>query len=84
MTVNTETTFSINIPTALIPRISAAFCAAYGYQATLPDGSANPVTPIQFTRRTIKAIIRQTVISHETNQARITAAATIESEIDLG
>ena len=72
------TALTINIPTHLVPRIATAFAVSYGYQAIL-NGTPNPQSEIQFTRQTIINIIRQTVISYETQQARDAAQATVDA-----
>lgn len=50
-------------------RVITALCAVNGYQATLPDGTANPQTPAQFAKACVVAYIRQTVFGYEQSQA---------------
>lgn len=81
------TPFTIQIPTAVVSRIAAAFCGSYGYSATLDDGTDNPVTPVQFTRQQVIEYIRAVVIAYEANvaaeTARQTAADTAQTDIAL-
>lgn len=71
----TTISFSLTVPTTLVPVIAEAFAATYGYQATLPDGTANPVTPEQFTQQCVVAYIANVVESYQANQAAQAAAA---------
>lgn len=81
------TNFTLQIPTAAVTRIATAFCATYGYQATLEDGTANPQTPVQFTRQQVAAYIKAIVIAYEATvaaeAARQAAAAEVDSAITL-
>ncbi len=42
---------TFTIPDAKKALVVDALCSEGGYQATLPDGSANPVSKAQFARR---------------------------------
>jgi len=55
-----------------------AFATAYGWSATLPDGSANPETKAQHRARRIKEYIKAITRSQETAalQAAVVVPAT--------
>lgn len=55
----------ITIPDAMLPRVTEAFKAAYGYEAKLPDGSNNPETEAQFVRRKILDYVKELTVAHE-------------------
>ena len=61
------------------------FCTYYGYAATLPDGSANPMTKAEFFNRTltnhIKTVVKQVEGDAAVITTRQTAEAQVESEI---
>lgn len=57
---------TIQIPDAIATRVIDALAATGGYQATLPDGSPNPVTKEQFVVRALKDHIRGVVVAYET------------------
>lgn len=46
-----------------------AFAAAYGWSATLPDGSNNPETKAQHRARRIKEYIKEVVFAEERKAA---------------
>lgn len=76
------TNFTLKVPSAAVERIATAFCASYGYQATLEDGTPNPQTPLQFTQRRLMAYIKEVVISYEANDAAETARETAAADAD--
>lgn len=51
-------------------RMVTAFTNAYGYKATLVDGTPNPQTPFDFTVECITNFIQEVVKSQETQAAR--------------
>lgn len=67
------------LPDELVPRIVAATCAAYGYQAEVPDPDnpgrtiPNPVDPGAFTRQQAVNFYLQIVQGQEAAQASETA-----------
>jgi len=76
-------TISITIPDAAMPRIIAAYCALFGYQAVLEDGTPNPETKAAFTKRMVIRHVRGIVTSYEGDTAvaavRVTTAADVDS-----
>lgn len=60
---------TITVPDAALPRVLAAFATAYGYQATLPDGTANPQTQAQFAKQKLADHVKAVVTTHEANKA---------------
>jgi len=75
---------TVTVPDAMLPRVTAAFKAQYNYQATLPDGTANPETEAQFMRRMVKEYIKQVLVAHEAvtaaEDARTNAANQITAD----
>lgn len=86
------TTVSIDIPNAVTARVMDAFCAAHGYQATVPDPAnsdgpyiPNPQTKPQYVKAHIANYIKQTVAVYEAQQAaaQATATATAAANTDI-
>jgi hypothetical protein len=75
-----------------VPRIRAAFSAAYNYQATIPDPSnpgqtiPNPETAQQHMVRRIREYVKEVVKGYEATTAGNTArqAAATQADTDLG
>ena len=65
-------TMTVTIPDAQVPRVTTAVCASGGYQATLPDGSPNPVTQVEFVRQQITGFLKHTVVVYEAKQSTLT------------
>ncbi len=61
-------TLSITIPDDKLGRVRAAFGVAYGYQDTI-NGSPNPESLAQFTRRRVIEYIKDVVRAHEAQSA---------------
>lgn len=87
-----QTLFTIRIPdsanvVAIRQRIVTAVTTNHGYSATLPDGTANPVSAAQFTQTWITERIKDEVRKYEANiderAARQAAIAKVDSEVDL-
>lgn len=78
------TTFSVDLSTAQLDQITAAFGASYGYQATLPDGTANPEDAAAFTRRMVLAYIVGVVSAYEAQQAAEAARAEALAAVNAG
>ena len=74
-TSTTTVSFSMTVPTTLLPVIEEAFCQTYGYAPTLPDGTANPITPGEFTRLQVVGFIQNVVEAYQANQAATQASA---------
>jgi hypothetical protein len=78
---------TITIPDAIASRVINGFAKRYNYSPTLEDGSANPETKSQFAKRKviefIKAAVRETEIQDATNAAATTAAASVDTDIQL-
>lgn len=74
---------TVDVPDPVASRVEAAFTAAYGYQAQIPDpafeptpenpGPApmidNPETPTDFVKAQIREHIRNVVAGHEATEA---------------
>jgi hypothetical protein len=63
-----DVTFSF--PAAHLTRAINAITVRYGYSATLPDGSPNPESPAQFTKRQWRQFLVDAVLEHERNTAK--------------
>lgn len=74
------TQITINVPTALMPRVLNAL--APDYQATLPDGTANPLTRAQTARRRLIEMIKNEMAQREGAAASFTAAETARTDGD--
>jgi hypothetical protein len=64
-----------------LSRINDGFAAAYGYQPTI-NGSPNPETKAEFSRRMVREYIKGVVKGQEVEAARKTAEAGV-TEITL-
>ena len=73
-------TFTFEIPDAIVSRVMDAFGASYGYAATLPDGSSNPETLAQFTKRKVISYMREVTIAHERQKAGAAAEKASEDK----
>lgn len=62
--------FTISVPNEHLPRLVEAFTRIGGYQQEDEDGNPNSVTPIQFTKREIRRMIKNHVIKYEKELAR--------------
>lgn len=71
-------TISLTLSTAAATELTDAF--GVDYQATLPDGSANPEPKAQFARRQLIAMVKEHVLLYRRRQA---AAAASASEPDI-
>lgn len=65
--------FSLDIPDEVVSRVFAAFCALDGYD---PESG---LTPAEFSRQRVIAIVRSKVDAFESQQAAM-AAASAQSE----
>ena len=82
---------TIQIPDAQMTNVVSAFTQMYGYQDTIPDPDPdpakngkpipNPETKQQFTQRLIRNYIKDTVASHQGQQAQQQAAQTARDQI---
>jgi hypothetical protein len=79
---------TISIPNPQIPRIRAAFAAAYNYQPTIPDPNnpgqtiPNPVSIDQFVKQQVIRYVKTIVREHEAHIADATARATVETDVE--
>jgi len=73
-------TISFDVPNAVLPRLADAFAATYGYQATLPDGTANPETKNQFAQRMVRQYARNVLAAYEATLAAETARASADTK----
>lgn len=69
-------TITITTPAGADARIADAFAAASGWTATLPDGSANPVSKAQNVKAALITYIRRVVELYEVRVAAEAASAT--------
>lgn len=76
-------TLSITIPDNVYTRVVTALAAQGNYQATLADGSQNPVTQAAFARQMVLNYIQGTVAYQESKAAQLTAAQNSASQITL-
>ena len=79
-------TVSFTIPDAVMPRVTDAFVAVYGYSSTLPNGDPNPETQVQFARRMVREYVRNVLAAFEAGSAGETAsvAADQKARDDIG
>jgi hypothetical protein len=66
---------------AHLTRAINAMTVRYGYSTTLPDGSANPETAAQFTKRTWRQMLVDAVLEHERNTARAAVADPVPLDV---
>jgi len=66
---------------AVATRVVDAICNQFGYNERLEDGSVNPETKNQFTKRMIAWHVKNLVVSYETRSGETSARATSESQI---
>jgi hypothetical protein len=71
---------TISIPDAVLPRVLDAMASAYGYSATLPDGSPNPQSKAQFARQQLANFVKQTVAEQEVRAAVAAASQSAASK----
>lgn len=86
-------TLVITVPDAQVQRVLDAFAATYSYSATIPDPAnegqtlPNPETKTQFCRRMLRRYIVDVVKAYESTSAaeaaRTTAAAGVETQLNL-
>lgn len=72
-------TISFTLSNADAQLVQDAFTITYGYVPTLPDGSANPESEAQFTKRQIQEFIKQVVRAYRVNVA-VEAARQAENQ----
>lgn len=74
-------TISITIPPAQTARVVDALCAYHGYQATLDDGTPNPVTKAAFAKSVVIQLIKDVVKAQDDAAARAAAAASTAPDL---
>jgi len=62
-------TLTISAPDALFDQAVQAVCNQYGYQPTLPDGSANPQSATDFAKAQLILWIRHNIEADAVKQA---------------
>lgn len=62
-------TVTITVPNGVVARVQTAFGKLYNYQATLPNGQANPENITQFTQRMVRQYVLEVVKAAEANTA---------------
>ncbi len=75
-------TITLTAPTTVFTRITNAITTRYGYQATLPDGSANPQTKAEFARQWIIQRLIDEVKQQEIAVLAATDASTVTADIN--
>jgi hypothetical protein len=75
-------TISFDIPDSFLPRVTDAFASEYNYSATLPNGTANPVTKTQFAKAQIIEFVKQVTRNYEGNIAAASSRAAKVTEIN--
>lgn len=65
----------------MLALVTEAMCATYGYQATLPDGTANPQTPAQFAQQCIIKFCQEVVLAYQTPTATQAAQAQVQQQL---
>jgi len=60
---------TLTLSNAAAAEVVDAFCEVGGYQATLPDGSPNPVTRAEFARQVLIQRIRRMVLDRRERAA---------------
>lgn len=71
-------TFSVTVSPTTAGRVTDAFAALYGWQATIA-GAPNPETKAAFTTRRLREHIREVVTAHE---AQLAGAAARQAAAD--
>lgn len=78
---------AITIPDAQVARVQDAFAGAYGYSATLPDGSPNPQTRAQFAKAKVIEYVVSVVKGYEAQRdaeaARVAAINAVDTQVAL-
>jgi len=75
---------TFNLPDDKVDAVVDAFCAQEGYQAMIWENDVqipNPETKIQFTRRTLKQIMKAAYVNRQASLAKAAAAAAAEGEL---
>lgn len=68
-------TLTFTVPDAALPELIDALCALPPpYQATLPDGSPNPMTRAVFARNRVIQYLKQMTMLYRRRQAEATAS----------
>lgn len=74
---------TLNIPAgAPTTRTVTAVCTNHQYQPTLPNGSPNPQTPLEFFKAWLVKAIKKEVKEYESNLNAAAAVTATESDID--
>lgn len=74
-------TISLTIGSGDTARVIDALCSYGGYQALLPDGSANPVTKAAFAKSVLLVVVKDIVRNQERATAIAAAAATADADV---
>lgn len=75
---------TFTLPDDKVDAVVDAFCAQSGYQAMIWENDVqvpNPETKIQFTRRTLKQLMKTAYVNHQAELAKAAAAATASNEL---
>lgn len=75
---------TFSFPDNKIDAVVDAFCAQEGYQDMVWDNNVlvpNPETKIQFTRRTLKGIMKSAYVNQQAELARSVAKSIAEGEV---
>lgn len=74
-------TLTFTIDDTIDNKIINAFCDRFGYQATGPDGVANPQTKRQFFKAQVRAYIRDVYRDQKQREAEASVATNIQTVI---
>lgn len=78
---------TITIPDSVATRVLNDLAQRFNYSPTLEDGSPNPETKAQFAKRKLIEMIKQACkeaeVQNAANSAATTAAASVDTDIQL-
>jgi len=78
-------TFSFQIPDAKETAIINAWCVQEGYQIIVEDSNgvmiANPETPTQFAKKTLKKYFTQPYVQRQVDAARVAVESSVLGEV---
>jgi hypothetical protein len=75
---------TFNLPDDKVDAVVDAFCAQSGYQAMIWGNDVqvpNPETKMQFTRRTLKQIMKTAYVTYQAELAKAAAVAAANNEL---
>lgn len=75
------TAVTLNIDNTILATAVAALNWRANYQATLPDGTTNPITPNQNAKLVLKAYVMQAIKDYNAYQTQLATAAPADNLI---